>query len=142
MGKGTTVMRPSGHKRGFSLVELLIAITVLSVGLLAVASMQTVAISHNSVSHKMMAATELAKQAMEDITAWDVAHPHLNTAVTDAPYATHVWVTGGGAFDIKYSTTVDTPSPGSTRVIVTVTEAPAAPQAIGPVVITGFKRVL
>lgn len=126
---------------GFSLVELLVAITILALGLLAVATMQSVAISNSSISHRMMVATELANEAMEDIMAWDISHPRLNSSVSNVRYATDRAVAGAGTFNITYSTTVDTPASGTTRIDVTVTDA-ARLRSISPVVVTAYARVL
>jgi type IV pilus assembly protein PilV len=133
--------------RGFTLTELLIAITVLSVGLLAVASMQGVAITNGSASHRMMVATELAKEAMEDIMAWEPGDARLNASAADASYAANVSITGGGTFNITYTTTVNTPLTGTTRVDVSVSEnlvhrPGSGIRPINTVRISGFRKVL
>lgn len=127
--------------RGFTLTELLIAITILSVGLLAVAGMQGVAISNGSASHRMMVATELAKQAMEDIMTWEPDDPRLNASAANASYAENVSITGGGTFNITYTTTVNTPVTGTTRVDVAVSEI-VVRRPIGTVLISAFRKVL
>jgi type IV pilus assembly protein PilV len=135
-------MRAAGGRAGFSLVELLVAITVLAMGLLAVANMQTVAMSQGSASQRLMVATELAHQAMEDILAWDPAHPSLNATLSDVSYADSVSLAGGGTFRITYSTSINTPSFGTTGVVVTVTEISNPLRSISPVVLSGFRRVV
>jgi type IV pilus assembly protein PilV len=135
-------MRTAGGRAGFSLVELLIAITVLAMGLLAVANMQTVAMSQGATSQRLMVATELAHQAMEDILAWDPAHPSLNATLSEATYAGSVSLAGGGTFRITYSTRINTPSFGTTSVVVTVTEVGNPLRTISPVVLSGFRRVV
>jgi type IV pilus assembly protein PilV len=132
----------AGGRAGFSLVELLIAITVLAVGLLSVANMQTVAISSGAFSQKLMVASELANEAMEDILAWDPAHPSLNATLSDIPYATNVSLAGGGTFTITYSTRINTPSFGTTSIVVTVTEVGNPLRSITPVVLSGYRRVV
>lgn len=52
---------------GFSLVEVLIAITLLAIGLLAVAGMQTTAISGNSFSQTGTVAVHLAEEMVDRI---------------------------------------------------------------------------
>jgi type IV pilus assembly protein PilV len=57
-------MRFSLNSRGFSLVEVMVALIVLSVGLLGIAKLQTVALSSTTVANKRsMAAIEAASLA-------------------------------------------------------------------------------
>lgn len=136
--------KPLGEQ-GFSLVELLIAITILSIGLFAVATMQTVAISNTAISNRMTTATDLANQAMEDILCWDPSNPALNASADDVSYANGIRVTGGGTFNITYTTTIDNPAIGTTRVDITVTEQTGGSGTNGPISpirITGFRKVI
>lgn len=57
---------------GFSLIEVLVALTILAVGLLALALLQTTAIKGNSLAAKSTVATNLAQDQMEQFrhTAW------------------------------------------------------------------------
>lgn len=135
--------KPLGEQ-GFSLIELLIAITILSIGLFAVATMQTVAISNTAVSNRMMTATDLANQAMEDILCWDPSNAALNASAAGS-YANGIQVTGGGTFNITYTTTIDNPAIGTTRIDITVTEQTGGSGTngpISPVTITGFRKVV
>ena len=50
---------------GFTLIEVLVAITILAVGLLALALMQTTAIKANALSSKSTMATQLAQDRLE-----------------------------------------------------------------------------
>jgi len=58
-------MNSDGRSRGFSLIEVLIALAVLAVGLLAVARLQTAAINSLSFSRHLSTATQLAEQQIE-----------------------------------------------------------------------------
>ncbi len=63
-------MKYSPHnKKGFALIEVLIAIVLLSIGLLAVAGMQTTAISGNRVSRDSTTAVQLAEEIVDRIRA-------------------------------------------------------------------------
>jgi len=50
-----------GFQQGFSLVEVLVAILLLTVGLLALAKMQTQAVASNSFGNQLTQATFLAQ---------------------------------------------------------------------------------
>jgi prepilin-type N-terminal cleavage/methylation domain-containing protein len=57
------------HERAFTLVEIMVAIVVLSIGLLASASMQFSAIRMNSFANGMTTATNLAQSRLEELMA-------------------------------------------------------------------------
>jgi type IV pilus modification protein PilV len=60
----------SGEKssqKGFSLVELLVAILLLTVGLLALAQMQTRAVASNAFGNQLTEATFLAQDKLEEL---------------------------------------------------------------------------
>ena len=54
-------------EKGFSLLELLIALVVLSVGLLGMAEMQVTSISGNAFSNNVTIATGLAQNKIEEL---------------------------------------------------------------------------
>ena len=62
------MLKRSPHN-GFSLIELLVAVVVFSVGLLAVAGLQTVSKSANFESLQRTAASHVAQGLLEDIRA-------------------------------------------------------------------------
>jgi len=53
------------RKEGFSLIEVLVALSILSVGLLALALFQVTAIKGNAVAGKWTVATQLAQDRLE-----------------------------------------------------------------------------
>ena len=55
------------NEGGFSLIEVLISLTILSVGLLAVAGMQVTSIKGNFFSGNVTNATVLAQSKLEDL---------------------------------------------------------------------------
>jgi type IV pilus assembly protein PilV len=61
-------------ERGFSLVELLIAVSIFSIGILAVATMQISAIGGNRLGNELTEATYLGQDKMEELkNSTDVA---------------------------------------------------------------------
>lgn len=63
------VNRPPGRMPGFTMMELLVAILVLSVGLLGLASLQTTGLRHNNSAWQRTLATELAEDMADRIRA-------------------------------------------------------------------------
>ncbi|NNG45628.1 MAG: prepilin-type N-terminal cleavage/methylation domain-containing protein, partial [Deltaproteobacteria bacterium] len=57
---------------GFSLIEAMVALTILAVGLLALALLQTTAIKGNALAAKSTVATQLSQDQLEAFrhTAW------------------------------------------------------------------------
>lgn len=56
-------------EQGFTLVEIMVATVILSIGLLASASMQLSAVHVNSSANGMTAATNLAQSSLEELMA-------------------------------------------------------------------------
>ena len=56
-------------ERGFSLIEVMVAIVILTVGLLSLAQMMVLATNSNSLSGRMTSASALAKEQLERLKA-------------------------------------------------------------------------
>jgi type IV pilus assembly protein PilV len=67
------------EKSGFSLIEVLIALIFLSVGLLAIASLQITSVRGNFFSHNLMQATYVAQDRLEYLKSLPFDDPLLNT---------------------------------------------------------------
>ena len=67
---------------GFTLIEVLIAIVILTFGLLAVGSMQVSAIRGNFMGGNTSIALSLASEKMEDLLNKDFNHADLTDSVT------------------------------------------------------------
>jgi type IV pilus assembly protein PilV len=66
------------HRRvqsGFTFIELLVAIVVLSLGLLAVAGMQVTAIRGNASANVISTKTAVAESILEEILSWPIHDP-------------------------------------------------------------------
>ena len=74
------------NEKGFSLVEILIAITVFAIGILAVGNMQIAAIKGNYFANDLTKATTLAQDRMEKLISLSYTDSLLggaNTTATD-----------------------------------------------------------
>lgn len=125
-------LRKNKNVRGFTLLELLIAISVLAIGLLAAVTMQGVAMNANSYANRISVATMVGQQVVEDFSALRITDPLLNTSVADATYdrmfdpdanattASTVAIPGAGTFSARYDIAPNTPIIGTTQITVRV----------------------
>jgi type IV pilus modification protein PilV len=65
---------------GFTLIEVLVAMALLSFGLLAIASMQVVAIQVNASAQRLNRGTTLVQDKIEELLALPFTHASLNDA--------------------------------------------------------------
>jgi type IV pilus assembly protein PilV len=136
--------------KGFTLLELLVAISLLTIGIFSVITMQITAIKSNSIANRLSAATALAQEAMDDILAWDIADHRVNTTATNTSYdlngpdkaGTDITITGAGTFRASYSTIIDKPAIGTTLVSISIFRViNGTPEATPLATLTGYKRV-
>jgi len=87
---------------GFTLLEILIAISIFSVGMLAIASMQIMSIKGNKVSLDVTEATNVATDQIESLMglAWD----HVDISVSGNPHTATV-----GQYNITWNVTDNAP---------------------------------
>ena len=108
---------------GFTLIEVLIAITIFAVGLLAVAAMQTSAVKMNSTAGKLTNLSTWGMNKIEELSALPYADPWLETAGnppgSDTAGNTHQEVSGD--YTISWTVTDDNPLPNTKKITVTVT---------------------
>ncbi len=95
--------RSNDNDNGFTLIEVLIAIVILSVGLLGMASLTVGIINGNRFSNDLTTATTLAQDKMEDIRRVGYANAASETKATmSSPYS-----------DYKREVTVTADSPAT-----------------------------
>jgi len=101
------------NEKGFSLIELMIAIVILSVGLLGLAGLQATAINGNHHGNTIGQATALAQNTIEQIrnTSYDEIIP-ANFPISEP--------VGGSNFDRAVLIEEDTPLNELKRITVTV----------------------
>ena len=101
-----------GKDKGFTLIEVLIAIVVLSSGLFCMASLTVGIINGNRLSNDMTTATTLAQDKMEEIRGMGYSSVTSETkAVLSSPY---------DAYKREVIVTNGNPSSGMKKVIVKV----------------------
>lgn len=82
--------RSSSHdvESGFTLVEILVAVSVFAIGLLAVATMLDTAIQYNASARLITEATEIAHGQMEKLMSAPYDDADLDGALS--PYGPHI----------------------------------------------------
>jgi len=84
------VSRSNHNDNGFTLIEVLIAMVILSVGLLGMASLTVGIINGNKFSNQLTTATTLAQDKMEDIRRVGYSSVAAETkAPCSSPYAAY-----------------------------------------------------
>jgi type IV pilus assembly protein PilV len=109
-----TQMGTLKKKDGYTLIEVLIAITIFAVGLLAVAGMQTSAIRMNSTAGKL---TNLSTWGMDKIEELE-ALPYSDTSL-DSAGNPHQEVSGD--YTISWTVIDNNPVTNTKNITVTVT---------------------
>jgi type IV pilus assembly protein PilV len=102
-GKNRGPGRSVTAEAGFTLIEVLIAISILSVGLLAIASMQIMSIQTTGGAKHISQGTAWAEDRMEMLSSLDYDHLWLNdtgtgefTDPTPPPYYSTSWSVDAG----------------------------------------------
>jgi type IV pilus assembly protein PilV len=116
----------SGQK-GFTLLELLVAMSILTVGLLGLASMMTSGIGSDRFAHAIAVEGSVGTLVMEEITSRDGDDAIFDSAVAGATYdldpasAATTRVVNNRTYTATYSVTPNTPVTGVATVSVSIT---------------------
>ena len=97
--------------KGFTLLELMIALVILAVGLLGLASLQVMAIKGNSYGQQMTVASTLAQNQLEQLRQTAGALANGNDSVTDQ---------NGITYTRNWQVTPNSPQAGATTVLITI----------------------
>ena len=73
----TTIIKKGHNEKGFTLLEVIVAISILTIGLLAVASMQVSAIRGNASAYGITEATSWASDQVEKLMVLPYNHSEL-----------------------------------------------------------------
>jgi type IV pilus assembly protein PilV len=118
------VTRELQKDEGFSLIEVLIAISIFAVGLLAVAAMQTSAIRVNSTAGQITDRTTLAQDKLEELMGLSYSDPWLQD-LGDPPSGMdsvgNVHQETPDNYIISWTVNNNTPVSGTKLITVTVT---------------------
>ena len=93
MKKDHTNTTLSNKNRGFSLIEVMIAVAVFSIGILAVGSMQISTSRNNTTGNVMTGATMLAREKIEELKNLDRADLDTADGNDTVGIYTREWVT-------------------------------------------------
>lgn len=114
--------RPPGLciSSGFTIVEVMIALVVLSIAFLGLNSTLLAVIDTNNFSRRMMTATTLAQDKLEELK--NLPYDALAAGESKDPQ-NPLTPTGavGGSYTRVWQVTLDAPDPGTKTVAVTVT---------------------
>ncbi len=122
---GSTVdtMRAGGARRascrGFTVIEVIVASFLLTVGLLATSQLVVMATGRVAVSRQQSAATSLAAQTVEQYR--DINFATLGAACSPTCTYTTTPMVGAIKYTVQTAVTKDDPAVGIKRVTVTVT---------------------
>ena len=109
-----TQMEKLKKEDGYTLIEVLIALTIFAVGLLGVAAMQTSAIRMNSTAGKLTNLSTWGTDKIEELSALPYSDPLLDSAGNP-----HKEVTGD--YTISWTVIDDNPVTNTKNITVTVT---------------------
>ena len=123
------------NNAGFTLLEVLVALTIFAVGMLGIAGVQLNAMDFNSNSNTRTVAAALAQGAMERILATDGGDPSFKTTNPSMvcansicfidpndQTATTLNVPGSGSYSATWGVTTKSPVDDIATITVTVTD--------------------
>jgi len=128
-------------ERGFTLVEVLIALTIFAVGLLGVVGMQITGMRGNTSAHLITATSSVAQSVMEEILSKKGDDPIFTAGTFNWDFdpalvgVNSYERTGMGIYNATYTVTLNDPVAKVARVVVNVTGQNRQAS------LTGFKRM-
>jgi type IV pilus assembly protein PilV len=107
-------MDKSKKEGGYTLIEVLVSLTIFAVGLLAIAGMQVTAIRMNSTAGKLTALSTWGLDKIEELSALSYSDPLLDSAGN--PHQEKL-----GNYTISWTVIDDNPVSNTKNITVTVT---------------------
>lgn len=115
MTKPLAITFEAADKKGFTLIETMIAMGIFAIGILAVASLQITAFQGNRSARLHTEALSLAEQQLEELAARAYDSPQLaNGSHSESD------VGPANRFDLAWTITEDTPLPGTKIINLTI----------------------
>ena len=114
MIKGTV---ENSKNAGFTLLEVLVAMVILAVGLLGMASLSVGIIKGNELSKEVSSATTCAREKMEDMERLGYANTSATSGTVTEAYNS---ITQYPHYKREITTTVDTPATDMKTITITV----------------------
>lgn len=137
--------RLTEDEQGFSLIELLIALTIFAVGLLGIAGLQITSIQQNSQANTRSLSTALAQGIAEEVLSLSESNPvfqsdnnNMTWDLDPGSANTYLDFPAGGRYTATWSVDSNNPSTRIARVTVTV-NGPTGPNSRA-MSLTCFKR--
>jgi type IV pilus assembly protein PilV len=108
-------------EKGFTLSEVLVAIVVLSLGLLGLETMHIAAIQVNTIASRMTQATTLAQERAELLMALPYNDPTLADTTSKGSFTSYTDPQPPQGYTIRWEVDTDVPSAGIKTVNIYVT---------------------
>ncbi len=129
-------MTPLEKREGFTLIEVLVALVILSVSLLALAGLMASTTRNNAGGGHLTEAATLAQDTLERLRTSPLDRIPLNETKTDYPAGST-----GIAYTRSWIAVADLPAPNNTVDTITVTVRWTDPIRLQPHVITMITTV-
>lgn len=116
-----------GKEKGFTILELLVAISILSIGLLSLATVLASGIGGNRFAHQLTVETSVSASILEELLSKDEGDTIFDSDVSGAQYdldpdtASTSRIVQGRTYSASYSIDASNPVVGVARIDVTVT---------------------
>jgi type IV pilus assembly protein PilV len=121
--KSTSRKKGKGKEQGWTLIEVLVAVVILCVGLLAVGTMQISAIRGNFMGGNTSIALTLAGQKMEDLLNRNYTDTALSAGTHGPEQVSDSGVVAAGGFYRRTWDVADMATPWPTMKQITITVA-------------------
>lgn len=109
----------TAERSGFALIEVLMAMVMFTVGILALAGLQVATIGYNASARMQTEATAVGARVVERLRLLPSGHDDLTAAVRPHTQPLNI----GRQYVVAWTVRADTPVAGSRTVRVTVTPA-------------------
>jgi type IV pilus assembly protein PilV len=118
MGKNIFKDKRLNSQAGFTLLEVIVAISILTVGLLAVGSMQLSAITANDRAGKMTQGTAIAEEKMEELLSLPYTLASTHAFLSEGSHTETAPPTG---YNVSWTVQNNTPANNVKTIAVRVT---------------------